>query len=462
MRDVFWLITAWYFCTLFVHSRTSYSQESPASLSGFTESEIFDIQDEKPLDLTQPISQRLSYRAENTPHHQLEKFAQLNRSLTIQEITEQPNDFRCYVIPLSGRVVHFKLFRIPESEDTNASHMAILYCRDSSGNEFVLVTLKKHIPSRWRPATKMDESIRSLAFFSAIHEFEKPNAATESSKISWYEDTEKLAPVFFGHELIWQPIRTNNLYEISPAEILLAQHQVNIGEIDLLRQNINGPIQKSQSNLFYQLLGACNAIDPMDLPSHAGPALSDLLKNPTSHAGCLVKWNAVVKRVTEVDCPANIDRMKNSIYYQLDMFILLDNQKIVIQNPNGAGLPEIVHENRFPVTVCTPSIPTEQAKLEGQLVEFTGFFFKLWNYDSELTEMDTRLPKQISPLIIALEPTMVSSNISTSSWIAIVSAGLLLFIGWLFWALGFFHQQEQPIWLERELPDKISEPSIED
>ena len=131
----------------------------------------------------------------------------------------------------------------------------------------------------------------------------------------------------------------------------------------------------------------------------------------------------------------------------------------MIKSGDGDANKELVMENRFPVTVCTTEIPGNESELEGRTVKINGVFFKLWNYDSELTARAAHSPQQISPLIISTKPTVTLIDSPVSQWIAIASGGLIALIILLFWLCGFFSGPPQNRSSSSPLPEKISIPN---
>ncbi len=116
-----------------------------------------------------------------------------------------------------------------------------------------------------------------------------------------------------------------------------------------------------------------------------------------------------------------------------------------------------MYENRFPVTVCVANLPCSESEIENKSFVVQGFFFRLWNYDSSFTDRQASRVGQISPLVIAIAPTIEES--STAGLNTILASGLLFVIGVglvIAWFL-FRSDKRSGAYFKRyrELPDEL-------
>ena len=113
----------------------------------------------------------------------------------------------------------------------------------------------------------------------------------------------------------------------------------------------------------------------------------NLMQDPKSNFGNSVTVEGRVRRCVPVQI--NDKELKALLgfetYYELDMFVPLGDQKIVVRTSSDSTLE---YEQRFPVTACLPSLPAGMtaSDIEDKLVQLDGFFYRFWKYQSEFTD----------------------------------------------------------------------------
>jgi hypothetical protein len=250
--------------------------------------------------------------------------------------------------------------------------------------------------------------------------------------------------------------------EVGSAQVLLANFGVDIGQFDFVRAASNKPITRAESGIFYQLLAAANNIAESGEYPGGDVTFQDLLKDPSRHYGAAVRIDGFVRRVVRIAVNEGDVRSKLGTdgYYELDMFVPIGENRIIVNKPTAAGIESsspnssekvdadataetvsradadhIIYEHRFPATVCVVDLPAPPEQLEGKRVVVDGFFMKLWNYESRFTEK-VQLPSgQTAPLVIGLRPRLVRVGLGGIDWMLAIFAGVLvaiaIAIGWL-------------------------------
>lgn len=446
------------------------AQDAPSALSGLSSSEIFDITDGRQLKINDVAVDRLMFRVAQTSRANLNRFAKFTASVEFDQLVGEPRDYRCHVFSISGTAKSFQRFE-SSSEDLEASERGryLVHVILEDGQDCLVVlpeaTGNGHsVPHRWKRGVELDEPVNFKGFFLAVYDFpgdvnEGTEVGTGSRSITVPNLSQSDVPLFVARQVQWMPVE-DHAFSLSDAELLLAGNGVDIGALDRLRPNANGPMRKVDSLSFYQMLTAANALDRKQFPVGDLVDFKACLQSASKSVGQPMQLRGTVRKITEVqvsdpDAQAEfgLDR-----YYQLHLFLPLDQQEIVIRSKDQSSDSEQVMRlnSRFPITVCCRELPDEKSVMEGKLVSVQGFFFKLWNYESELSRTKSTRLNQISPLIIALPPTLIAEDGATISWwIGAAAVLMILGIGLLLWFYGSSGSDRQSSSARTGLPDQI-------
>ncbi|MEE2826621.1 MAG: hypothetical protein VYE64_08340 [Planctomycetota bacterium] len=417
-------------------------QEIPSALSGFQPSELYDVVDESPFSTSDEFMIRLLFRSANASSESWDRYATFTRGVGLAAIEKHPQKYRFQVFELKGRVKWVCPVRLPEGYGNPSMRgFYLVRVKTESGDSFVIAA--RSVPRVWPVRTEIDEPIRCRAFFQALVDFSNLDQALPEVQLGGRFE---LLPLFITDRVGWYPDQEDTLLGVGASAVLLAGCGVDIGQFDFVKQNNNRSISESDSNCFFQLLAAANRLSPADFKGER-LRFVQLLENPQDHFGEAVQFTGHVKRAVRIyiDRKAVRERLGLDFYYELDMFVPLGDNRVVIQRqvPDAeAGVFEdVVYRNRFPATVCVPRLPGTAEEIRGKRVTIDGFFMKFWNYDSEFT---SRLPPsqgQISPLVIAIKPRVDNrSKHAIDNFLLLVLVGAGIVIVGVIW---FFRRSDE-------------------
>jgi hypothetical protein len=435
----------------------------PADLSGLESNELYSIEDHAELTASDPNLVRMLFRASKTSEQNFVRFAKSNDKLTVQQVLANPRDHRACVVRLKGRVKRVWPVFIPGMDDNGPiAGFFLAKFEDQQGAEFLVAApgsdemLKgteesksdMGVPGKWPSKKDMDQNAECFAYFLAVYDLQKNHPLGQTDHEGPGNPRQPIGnvldlhttdvPLFVARRVAWYPDRTNESMDVTPDEVLLAAHGLDVGQFDRVRANNNRHLSSGESQCFYEMLRAVKQLHPEEMPENALD-FQRLLQNPDTHIGRAVRITGHVRRAVriEVSEPFLLQQYGLDHYFELDMFVPLGGGKVVVNPPkvseknpgntdDGAAQP-IVYENRFPLTVCVANLPCSESEIENRSFIVQGFFFKLWNYHSSFTDRNASGVGQISPLIIALAPANEES--STASLDAILAISLLVVIG---------------------------------
>ena len=447
---------------LAIGSDSAKSQDSPAALSGFSSSEIFDITDGRPLKMQDPALSRLLFRVMQTSRTSLRKYGQTDAGVGVKEIRSSPRDYRCHVISIAGLATDCLTIQNSLAEEGEPNQRIVLVRVETESGEECVVVLpasRADFANRWLASERIHEPVKFQGFFLAVYDFHADAEADAALQVLNLKQAE--CPILVANQLEWYP-DGNSQVATTMSEQLLAKHRVDIGE---KIGRMNGKMTKQDSLPFYQLLAAADSIEAVGFPTAEQVKFTDCLQRPRQCFRKPVQVRGLVRQVTEVKVsdPQINAEFGLKRYYQLQMFVPLKNQQIVVQAPrsdaNGSADEndgKIRHENRFPVTVCVAKLPAPIEEVEGKLAAVEGFFFKLWNYESELSRSKSASLNQISPLIVGQQPKLIAdSSQDLNWWIGLAALLGITGIAMLAW---FYRPTEQRSAIRSDLPDSIEMP----
>lgn len=258
-----------------------------------------------------------------------------------------------------------------------------------------VVVFTREIPALWKEAKTLDEPVRVQAIFL------KADGMIE----------EKTPLYFVTARLAWYPDKVNDELGVNEDLVWLAQRGMDISLWDEVRENNGAPIGASESECFYQLLARLKATKPTDLKElKVDPFdLAAMLQRPDALLGQAFSCSGTARRVQRVTVPEQFrERLGLDHYYEIDLFVPLDNQAIrLTPAPGEKEAPTFT--DGFPTTFCVAKLPADFEIGENvhQQVQLKGVFFKLWAYQSDYIKKFNPNLRQPSPLLMGLEPRLL-------------------------------------------------------
>ena len=271
-----------------------------------------------------------------------------------------------------------------------------------------------------------------------------------------------------ARQLNWFPTDTSEDFHVDQLDIQLARQGVEFNRLRQVGKNSKRTISVNEATSFYQLLKATSQIEKK-LLARPDFNLETMLQDPAASLARPVSFTGHVRRATEIKIEDELIRNELGIdkYYQLDLFVPLEDRRIVIRSPDkNPDAPdgtdkvddELVIENRFPITVCTASLPVAVDAINRHRLEICGLFFKNWSYESELTIEKQFGVQQIAPLIIAAEPRLAAVGPDYFGWL-LSAFGIIIVAAVVI--LAWFMRPAQGRSIRTQMPDKIELPNIE-
>ncbi|WP_168563660.1 hypothetical protein [Crateriforma spongiae] len=206
--------------------------------------------------------------------------------------------------------------------------------------------------------------------------------------------------------LSWQPQEIRSV-----GWRLLADQGFDLGLLDDIRRANRKPLRAEDQRSFYAMMDASRYVTG-DTPTPKRVPIVDLLTQPERLAGDYVRIDAELVRVTRVQVAAArqaIGEVSTASYYQLDAMGNVGDVEIQIEAPDGGG-PPLRLKNRFPVSIVVNELPDFlKVAMAGDPVTAAvrqpavvdGFYYRLWSYESDLSQRAQGSSNQLSPLIIA-------------------------------------------------------------
>jgi hypothetical protein len=190
-----------------------------------------------------------------------------------------------------------------------------------------------------------------------------------------------------------------------------------------LHQYSDAAITPEEGPMFAELLRSVEAIDripPNEAEMDELPAadLVELARRPSAHAGELLRVEGMLRRITPVEWTADASAGSGDRYWQLDVFLPLGHQTIVIETDDGEGQVEV--HGSYGVTVLLHDLPAsiDEKELPVQ-VSVPAFFLKIWEHKTMSTRRVSPDLRRPNPVFVGLpgELTVVTAGAAgTFSW----------------------------------------------
>jgi len=362
----------------------------PSELDSFLESEALDPNDSTLV--------KILFRLPKIGLDNIERYATQTADITSQQLMDDPRSHGAEMFYLAGRVKQVErvsmfeeVTRFVEFEDYYRVSLVL------DGSSIPAVIHSRKIPNAWRDKKDLDEPASCFALFL---------------KAGSLEDGESKPLLFFAsHRVAWQPDREDPDNNIGKSQLLLSNLGMDVGLFDDVRSRNGREFGSQDSECFYQLLAAVERTDTEQLrrQSSGKLKLAPLLQNPKTHHGELVEVKGNVRRITKiaVDNPYIKERLNIDHYYEIDIFVPIDQHIKLGKSKEGEPVPEFRHT--YPITVCTRRLPADLKESDqlNETIRVSAFFFKLWSYRSEYVRQFEGEKAQISPMLVGVQPELV-------------------------------------------------------
>ena len=462
---------------IFMTASTALGQihnNKPLELSGLSLSQAYDIEDDQPLDLDDPMILQLIYRIKQTSPKSRRAYSEYSKDVTWDQLSSKTEDYRLWVFDRKARLKKITKHRFASAEkDDPVKGVFVCYCSTEHGeHQQPLIILSRTVPRSLPVDTDLDEPITLNGFLFARRQansqtLEKPEESVDDSEApdSDQEDLEQTqassTSVFIVDRIGWYPDQVVQP-RCSQSHVALAQAGADIGLLDFVRENNARKLDVDDSEAFYQMIGSVNRLNPdTDFENRIG--FVDIMRDAKSNFGNAVRIKGVVRTCSEISVtnPEIASRIGVSKYYQLIMFPNLDGSKIVVKNKSGKD----IEYKRFPITVCCLQLPAgfSTTTIERKPFMIDGFFFRFWKYQADKTDA-VGASGQVSPLIIANTPIPIDSQEGRLNFILLcfVSALIVGFSILMWWYRGIDRRQKSPGQkIIESLPEQIDVSGIE-
>jgi hypothetical protein len=422
-------------------------------LSGFSLSEAFGIQDDLPFDIEQGNLIKLIYRLWQTSLDNLENYSQYTSNVSWDALLSDPTGYRLQVFEMKGRAQAVQKISLPESTE-EPGFVYRISCVSEQEQPYEVLSLS--IPRVWLDAQDLDQPISSLGFFYAMIKRREGERAVAANSLP-LDDEPGTVPLFLAKQISWYPVVPNKTLGISADHILLADQNVDLALLDLIRQEDRKPLSSKDARPFYQFLEAVGNMGKVESQASESIDHMELLRNPQQSTGRRVSFRARVKKCSVVrpSVDATLPELAKGQYYQLMVFPdLRDDRDEPTLVEIGRGDEKLTYR-RFPFTICCRQLPPglNPNTIENQQIWIDGFYFRFWQYDAERTR-SAGVAAQISPIIIANQPRMVElSELGLRRFFN----GLLILLAVVLAIVGFtiFRFSNRSRTSKEQLPDKL-------
>ncbi|MCA9228382.1 MAG: hypothetical protein KDA47_22340, partial [Planctomycetales bacterium] len=371
------------------------------------------------------------------------------------ELQANPGEHRVEVVRLEGMVQSVEVFEMPremaELFEFDKQYLVTMLLPESPGP--VIVHALK-VPDAW------------LAAAGELNQ----HAVAEALFLQVGRDGEGPAFHFAANRIAWLPEQASDAMKIGPTEVLLAEHGVDVGLMETVRERNRKPLDGADYESFYQMLAAARSIatGASDIAAQPMP-LVQVLEHPQQFQGQWMSVHGRARRITKIVVEsADIrERFKIDHYWQIDSLAPVGKTVIQFKTPKpGEEAP--TYADAFPMTLCVLELPPEleAARLKAEQsgpdatlnepIQFEGFFYKLWVYRSRYTtQFDDRL-MQPSPMFVAFSPA-IASPAESNPWIGLAAGGgflIALSIVWIaVWRMGRRDDAMEKRMTERRQPN---------
>ena len=361
-------------------------------------SELDSFLDNESLDPSDSTLVRILFRLPKVGLDHVERYANQTSGITPQQLLDDPRAYGAEMFHLSGRLK--SLERIEMYEEVSKFVEFEEYYRVTmllNNSSISAVIHSRAVPDAWLEKKELDEPASCFGLF-----LKDGNLEGDESNASL---------LFASARVAWRPDREDPDNNIGKSHLLLSKLGMDVGLFDEVRSRNGKPFSSPDAECFYQLLAAVERTNPEQLNSQSTGnfELAPLLQDPKTHHGELVEVKGNVRRITKiaVDNPYIKERLNIDHYYEIDIFVPIDQHIKLGKSKDGESVPEFRHD--YPITVCARHLPAELKESDqiNETVRITAFFFKLWSYRSQYVRQFEGEKSQISPMLVGVQPELI-------------------------------------------------------
>lgn len=414
-------------------------QDELRRLAGYELSEAALIEDYQPFTWADEVLVRLIYRASKIPPELMTKWALPLDSASWETLRKDPTANRFHIFRVLGRLEN--VTPAPPRAGQWTDLPPAYECRLTSGGTSLRAVVSE-VPAALLDGQPLDHQVGVVGLFARMQLDDGADAE------------ESAVPLFVGARLAWYPDRADDPRQIGDGQLALAAMGMDIGLLDQVRKQNRQPLTNADRPAFdamLQVAAVAARDDPRNLPSQARVDFMSIMSNATAHVGDWVELEGNVKRVTPWE-----HRSEDGVvtrFLQVDLFVPLGNSVVRLRGGDGQ---EYVFRGRFPVTAHVLESRDEDNSWVGRRVVVRGFFYRLWAYESVLTDEQRLLGGQLSPLILAtsVSPVEVDEE-AVGRWLTWIMVALLTVVIGL---VGAYYWFDRRVTRSRPMPDRIALP----
>lgn len=363
----------------------------------------------------------------------------LDSKTLLEAFLETPDDYRVDFYRLRGHVYKIKRQPIVEEAARLLGFRSFfwVWLRPQNSNVSVRIATRKlpiaWFPSAWKTTTtisadgeKTEENRNNELPPDASFELNQPAAVDglllKVAAVGESPEQETREIVMAAQRVEWLPRQPSAQLRINKGISLLSQFEFDAGLLDDLRRSNGKAMNRADTEAFFQILSIVNKKDfslAIEQFAQNSPpsfhSISEYLQNTRQLQGELINLEADVRQITKVEISNEKMKFRLGInhYWQLDAFVYLGGDAIELKT-NAGDQDGLVYKHRYPVQICVTKLPAELQHAQSQIqhgtyrrnslheeISVSGFFFKLWTYQSARTIGAGGNRVQLSPLFIA-------------------------------------------------------------
>lgn len=331
-----------------------------------------------------------------------------------------PDSYRFEMFDVRGDVVTLqKLSVIPEL--VQRLGFREYYAVTVRHNDTQSIVYTRNIPNRWQsilesnPELPIGETIRA-----------------QSLLLKRGLDGDGKKSLFFAApRLNWHPSKSSRQLGTTEDQVLLGQLGLDIDRLSDLVQRSKMTAQDREC--FYQALAAVRLVEPEQLArlGRREFEIARMIQTPEQVTGELYTLHGLARRAIMIQVEDKDIRERFGIehYFEIEVFMELD-RKVRFVDPEDAKDAEAKVFNEYPFVICVAELPPgmEQGDDIRVPLTFSGFFLKLWAYETEFMSggrARTAKPRlQQSPLLIGPTVTVGEQFAPQESQLSLIIACL--------------------------------------
>lgn len=374
-------------CLLVLCTNTAAGDSAIDLISGFDQARL-----EKAYPPTGPEGLnelcKLLYRLRNVDESRLQRIATASPASTIGDAVQD-----------TGKLTDLKRVLVPATLQEYLGFESIYFLEiERDSRPFLVIT------SRVPPEAQAGDRIDATGILLSSAEDSKTKAIA-CGEVGWFANR-----------------------PMSSGEKLLLSQNFNMSLLAGLATRNRLPLTPSDGDAFYTMLATAHQIASLEeLPS---PTFADpvtFLRDGKNSIAQWVQMEVEGVQITKiaVSSPERQAQLGSDHYYQIDA--IGDLGEVVVKIEGVDEQEPVEFKTRYPVSIAVRELPaflskgaTHSREYDGSIVRplrgkllMTGFFFRLWSYESEFMQQKGA-KEQFGPLLIAaavenLEPTSVKS-----------------------------------------------------